>query len=521
MEPQKIDQRGLMLDTLVPGGNGGHARKAAPGKEADKSLTENILQNGILIPLVVCPNGGGKYDVVDGNRRLRALRAIHGDAKDVVVPTIVRVGAGMAESLATFVFTEGLHPIDEYEGFAYLAEHEKLTAADIAKRFGWKERDVRKRLALGSLAPELRDLWRAGKMHQDAAEAFTLGATHAHQMDVYRLLKKANNLYRYQIRRAFLGEAGGVSAALKFVGRKEYEAAGGAVVEDLFSDEKGTAASDLPLLMKMRDTKVDEACEQAVADGWQWAALRDRDPTLQDRYSWESLRPNKAGEYSKADMARGGIVFVLSNEGALAVDGAWVRPDPNAKKTKGRAQAGAAGKPAEKKAPPSLTNVTQALDKKLTTMRLTAIKVALVADKFESGLCNRLASVVASMIKPESSWSPMPPELLERIAELRDAIAPEIMYEQMKKAFDAADYFASIPKTVALKAIEEALDKQAGAPIEDKKTSEVQAFALKHVPKAGWLPPQLRFAGYDGPGTKAPRIAKAAKAKPAKKAKRK
>lgn len=84
-------------------------------------------------------------------------------------------------------------------------------------------------------------------------------------------------------------------------------------------------------------------------------------------------------------------------------------------------------------------------------------------------------------------------------AVLSSTIKPEAMNAALRGAFDAKDYFASISKPLLLIAVKEAL----GADIarqQDKKTKpDIAAFAIANVPATGWLPPQLRAKGYDGP----------------------
>jgi ParB family chromosome partitioning protein len=112
-----------------------------------------------------------------------------------------------------------------------------------------------------------------------------------------------------------------------------------------------------------------------------------------------------------------------------------------------------------------------------------------------------------------------------------DAIKPEAMNSALRGAFDSKDYFNSVPKTLSLAAIKEALGVDIARQQETKKTPEIAAFAIANVPPTGWLPESLRTKGYDGPPLKKatgklppPRAKKPAKAvakKAAKKAAKK
>lgn len=94
-----------------------------------------------------------------------------------------------------------------------------------------------------------------------------------------------------------------------------------------------------------------------------------------------------------------------------------------------------------------------------------------------------------------------------------DAIAPEVLNPALRGAFDARDYFGSLPKPLALVAITEALGPEAAKTLGSKPKGDIVDFAVANVPATGWLPPQLRAAGYDGPP-----IGKSVKLPPARKA---
>lgn len=91
-----------------------------------------------------------------------------------------------------------------------------------------------------------------------------------------------------------------------------------------------------------------------------------------------------------------------------------------------------------------------------------------------------------------------------------DALNPASLNAALRGAFDAKDYFGGVAKPLVLAAIGEAL----GADIERQQAKgsklEMVAFAIANVPQTGWLPPQLRAKGYDGPPVAKPAIAVAA-----------
>jgi len=83
-----------------------------------------------------------------------------------------------------------------------------------------------------------------------------------------------------------------------------------------------------------------------------------------------------------------------------------------------------------------------------------------------------------------------------------NAIDAKIFNAAMRGAFDAKDYFAGVSKALCLKAIEEAVGPDLARQQGKNPKADIVAFAIENVPSTGWLPPQLRHKGYDGPPVK-------------------
>nr|WP_313888524.1 ParB/RepB/Spo0J family partition protein [Nostoc spongiaeforme] len=87
--------------------------------QALKELVESVKQHGILQPLLVRPLGGGKYELVAGERRYRAGQ----EAKLEVAPVVVReLSDDQAFQLALIenLQREDLNPVEETEGILHL-----------------------------------------------------------------------------------------------------------------------------------------------------------------------------------------------------------------------------------------------------------------------------------------------------------------------------------------------------------------------------------------------------------------
>lgn len=101
-------------------------------------------------------------------------------------------------------------------------------------------------------------------------------------------------------------------------------------------------------------------------------------------------------------------------------------------------------------------------------------------------------------------------------------LPPKDLAAALKRVFDPEDYFGKgLPKELALDAIRENCGQNV---FEDQRAvhsaTDLRAFALANI-KDDWLPPELRFPGYAGPGAKKTiQPAKGAKKAQSKRAKR-
>jgi ParB family chromosome partitioning protein len=87
--------------------------------QALKELVSSVKQHGILQPLLVRPLGSGKYELVAGERRLRAAQEV----KLEVVPVVVReLSDDQAFQLALIenLQRSDLNPVEETEGILHL-----------------------------------------------------------------------------------------------------------------------------------------------------------------------------------------------------------------------------------------------------------------------------------------------------------------------------------------------------------------------------------------------------------------
>lgn len=167
-----------------------------------------------------------------------------------------------------------MHPMDEYEAFAALADQDEKPER-IAKRFGVKAKHVQQRLRLGRVAPAIRQAYRDEKLKLDALMAYALTDDQTKQMRVFESLK--NGQYEYSIRRALTDTMVEADDKLaKFVGLEAYQAAGGTVKADLFGED--VYLEDAELVSRLAAEKLEAEAENLRQEGWGWVeTAEDRD----------------------------------------------------------------------------------------------------------------------------------------------------------------------------------------------------------------------------------------------------
>lgn len=148
-------------------------------------LCELIRDLGLLQPVVVVPGRSGRYRVVEGRRRCKALAQL-AEAGDVRMPptidALVVEGSQAGRREVCGGLTLALHgsrtasPASELGAIETIlhaadAESESVTVREIAAQTGMSVQTVRRRLRLRSLTPALRAAFDEGKITASAAEA--------------------------------------------------------------------------------------------------------------------------------------------------------------------------------------------------------------------------------------------------------------------------------------------------------------------------------------------------------------
>jgi ParB family chromosome partitioning protein len=353
-----------------------------------EELAEDVARRTLLQSLTVRPvldNDGaetGMFEVPAGGRRYRALELLVKQkrlARTAPIPCVVRTeGIAEEDSLAENVQRAPLHPLDQFRAFIALRE-KGMSEEEIAAAFFVGVQVVKQRLKLASVSPKLLDIYAEDGMTLDQLMAFTVNPDHERQEQVWEALQRSYTKEPYYIRR--LLTEGAVRASDKraqFVGIEAYQAAGGAIMRDLFQQDDGGWLQDPVLLDRLVAEQLEREADAVRAEGWKWVevatdfpyghtyglrhisgepvamsdeegatseALRAEYDKLEQAHSDADELPEdidqRLGEietalaalddrpvkYDPEEIARAGVFVSIDGSGALRVERGYVRPE--------------------------------------------------------------------------------------------------------------------------------------------------------------------------------------------------
>lgn len=136
---------------------------------AIEELKSSIKENGILQPIIVRKHGDN-YEVVAGERRLRAAKAIGLEEVPVVIKNVSDKDAFVL-ALVENIQREELNAIEEALGFKRLLDEFQYSQDDIAKSVGKDRSTVTNLLRLLKLPDEIQQQVAGGKLSMGHARA--------------------------------------------------------------------------------------------------------------------------------------------------------------------------------------------------------------------------------------------------------------------------------------------------------------------------------------------------------------
>ncbi|PSJ56124.1 ParB/RepB/Spo0J family partition protein [Kumtagia ephedrae] len=364
-----------------------NARKTPHTEEEIEAYAASIAAKGMFQNLVVEPELDGEgqptgfylVTIGEGRRLAQLLRANRKQIKksEPIRCVIDTVNDPFEISLDENVTRTAMHPADQYEAFRELAETRGWGAEEIAARFGVTAHVVRQRMRLGAVSPRLMQVYRDGGLTLDQLMAFAITEDHARQEQVYDGL--GYNREPWIIRRDLTKtHVAATDRRAIFVGAEAYTEAGGAIIRDLFTEDRGGFYEDAALLDQLVIEKLGKIAAQVQeAEGWKWAdvhvdyphgngmrraypqpvELSEEDAAAYDAAQEELERLSAEWEDADVDLtpevderfaeleakieridalrhaydpdavARGGVFVVVSHDGEARIERGFIRPE--------------------------------------------------------------------------------------------------------------------------------------------------------------------------------------------------
>jgi ParB family transcriptional regulator, chromosome partitioning protein len=204
------DQQGLReipLELIEP-------NRRQPRRDFDEQrlqgLAASIRSRGVLQPVVVRPLPGGAYELLAGERRVRAARI----AELETVPAVVR-DAGDWErldlALAENMAREDLNPVEEARACAMLVEDLGLTKGEVGRRVGKSRVAISNLIRLLELPEEALELIEAGDLSEGHGRAILLCKDHSTRRGLARAARDGGWSVRETEHRARAADGSGTA----------------------------------------------------------------------------------------------------------------------------------------------------------------------------------------------------------------------------------------------------------------------------------------------------------------------
>lgn len=259
-----------------------NARKTPHSEASIEAKAASIAAKGILQNLVVEPEtdadgeptGFYLVSIGEGRRQAQMLRVKRKEIKKTEpIRCVIDTANDAAEiSLDENVTREDLHPADQFERFRELSEDRGWGPEEIAARLGVTANVVKQRMRLGAVSPKLLQVYRDGDLTLDQLMAFAITDDHARQEHVYENLSynRDPSIIRRDLTKM---NVPATDRCAVFVGAQVYAEAGGTIIRDLFTEDRGGFFEDPTLLDRLAVEKLEGiAAEVQQAEGWKWTA---------------------------------------------------------------------------------------------------------------------------------------------------------------------------------------------------------------------------------------------------------
>ncbi len=153
-------------------------------EEKLSELIASIKEKGVLQPILVRENGSGGFEVIAGERRLRAARALNLEQIPVIIKKVSDHEA-LVLALVENIQRQELNPIEEAQAFKKLIEDFQFTQDAVAQSVGKNRSTITNVLRLLKLPEEIQKSIFEGVLSEGHARALLGVENLAEQRDLF------------------------------------------------------------------------------------------------------------------------------------------------------------------------------------------------------------------------------------------------------------------------------------------------------------------------------------------------
>lgn len=156
-----------------------------------EDLISSIREHGVLQPIIVTPKPDGTYQLIAGERRLRASTI----AGLKVIPALVREATELQKlelAIIENVQRADLNAVEEARAYLRLTDEFSMTQEDIGRRIGKSRPQVANIIRLLQLPEEIQQALIEGKISSSNARTLLSLPTDQERMDLFQAMLAGN-----------------------------------------------------------------------------------------------------------------------------------------------------------------------------------------------------------------------------------------------------------------------------------------------------------------------------------------
>lgn len=180
---QEVSPEKIMVNPMQPRQEFNHADL--------EELIESIKEHGIIQPLTVTILTDGSYQLIAGERRLRAAKILELSTVPVIIRD-VKDQEKLELALIENIQRKNLNPLEQAMAYRKLVDEFGLTQEEVAKRIGKSRSKVANLLRLLDLPAEIQEAISAEKISEGHAKIIAGLETPAEQNDFFRKVLQHN-----------------------------------------------------------------------------------------------------------------------------------------------------------------------------------------------------------------------------------------------------------------------------------------------------------------------------------------